>query len=47
MNPSAGDQRCEAVAIAGNHMCRARATHGEAKDGATACELHKTEGMVR
>lgn len=40
-------QRCEAAVIAGKEMCKARATHGDVGEGATACDLHKTDSMVR
>ena len=39
-------QRCEAVGVEGQAACKSRATHGDPDEGATACQLHKTDDMV-
>eukprot|EP00752_Nemacystus_decipiens_P003656 g3370.t1 len=41
------NKRCEAAGVAGQAACKSRATHGDPEEGATACQLHKTDGMVQ
>eukprot|EP00903_Cladosiphon_okamuranus_P010301 g9749.t1 len=44
---SLSNKRCEAAGVAGQVVCKSRATHGDPAEGVTACQLHKTDDMVQ